>query len=865
MIKNTGILVITPSAKRANAVFAAILILLVSAYSAFSVEEVSNLSVEQLVARGDSLYDEFLLEEAFLTWTKAVELYRTLGKQASEAEILKKIGWIFDDIADYHKAIEYYQHSLQIAKDISDHKLQGQVLNNLGIVYMNLSEYDSALDYLQQSLQVRRNLGDKRGEGRVLNNMGMVYDILSDRREALKLYSQSLDISREIDDRRMEARVLGNMGVIYKNISDFPRALDYYDKSLMMKRELGDRYGESSTLTNIGVVYDLLGDHNRALEYYFNSLNMCEELGDKSGESENIDNIGAAYEASERNGEALEWYSKSLVLKEELGDRRGAGQVHNNIGIIYYHQGLYKEALNHCRIDLEICREIGDRNGECVTLSNIGMIYVKLDRIEEAGKAVENAIEMAEESDLAVNIQLAWLAQGRIYAHRRLDLQAVKCFEKVISSIESVRGDLEIFAQKSSYASRMHKAYNEIISALIRLDRDDDAFEYVERSRSRAFLDILEEGDVQVVESQHEDFLKRNSRTPDDRSYEPDLASLSTAAPLKLIEVQRMLRPQSALLEYFLTDTTVYVWRITREEAELSSINIAIDDVIEQVEGFRDAITVGGAVRKRSDNLYKALLEPVIAAVKDGSLVIVPHGILHYLPFHALLDNEGRYLIERFPLTYLPSASVLKYIDEKENAETNRLLAFGNPEAAGPDKAKLPQTEVEVEKIGKLFSIKDIFVGMQATEAKFHEIASQYDIIHLACHGELNAAHPLFSGLYFTSGGDFDGKLEVHEIFSLKLDAQLVTLSACQTGMGKLTNGDDLVGLSRAFIFAGTTSVLASIWMVADESTAFLMEKFYQYLRQNSKERALQKAQLDTMKEYPEVYAWAPFILIGSP
>jgi len=244
--------------------------------------------------------------------------------------------------------------------------------------------------------------------------------------------------------------------------------------------------------------------------------------------------------------------------------------------------------------------------------------------------------------------------------------------------------------------------------------------------------------------------------------------------------------------------------------------------------------------------------------------VVVPHGILHYLPFAALQDHRDRNLLDAYRISYLPSASTLKYLERKRHGRGQSLLALGNPAGGGADYTPLPLAAAEAQQIGTMYTHSRVLTGEQATEEAFKNLAPEYDILHLACHADLNSAYPMYSGLLLAPGGEEDGELHVHEIFNLELNASLIVLSGCQTGLGRLTTGDDLVGLSRAFIYAGTPSVLSSLWMVEDQSTAYLMSRFYQHLRTEDKAEALRLAQQETRAKYPELHAWASFVLIGD-
>jgi len=251
--------------------------------------------------------------------------------------------------------------------------------------------------------------------------------------------------------------------------------------------------------------------------------------------------------------------------------------------------------------------------------------------------------------------------------------------------------------------------------------------------------------------------------------------------------------------------------------------------------------------------------------IRTKRLIVVPHGALHKVPFAALNDGK-QFMVDKYALSVAPSSTVLEYVVKKRNRNRGRFLAFANPNT---DYVPLGFAEIEVNNISGLFSKKEIYSRGEATEGKAKGRTSSPDIIHFACHGEFNDKQPMQSGLLLSKDADNDGYLQVHEIFGLDLrNANLVVLSACDTGLSKIYGGDDLVGLSRGFIYAGTPSLIATLWEVADRSTAILMKEFYKnwYTKGLSKPEALRQAQLKlkAMPEYRHPFYWAPFIIIGD-
>ena len=260
--------------------------------------------------------------------------------------------------------------------------------------------------------------------------------------------------------------------------------------------------------------------------------------------------------------------------------------------------------------------------------------------------------------------------------------------------------------------------------------------------------------------------------------------------------------------------------------------------------------------------MYDRIVRPVSDKLKGYQLLtIVPHGALHYLPFAALNDGE-QYLIDRYDLRLLPSASVLRFLD-KEGSASQELLALGNPDLGDP-KYDLPGAEEEIKAIDQDWKGTRILLRNLASEANFKKFAPSFRFLHLASHGEFNPDEPLQSRMLLAPGDGEDGNLTVDELYDLRLNADLVTLSACETGLGNVESGDDVIGLTRGFLYAGAKSIVASLWPVSDKATAFLMERFYANLKNMSKAGALRQALVATKKKFPHPSFWSAFNLIGA-
>ena len=362
------------------------------------------------------------------------------------------------------------------------------------------------------------------------------------------------------------------------------------------------------------------------------------------------------------------------------------------------------------------------------------------------------------------------------------------------------------------------------------------------------------------------------------QSQNPEFASLKSAEVPELKEIQAQLDSETTLVEYYTTQDRAFAFVITKSSFK----SIPLPNASQANLDNRIAVFSNNRKPKKDEmdnseaqlalkELHQWLIAPVQAHLKTRKLVVVPHGILHTLPFAALTDGN-RYLNEDYALSTLPSASILQFLKGKRKPNANTILALGEPEIAEPLK-DLPFAKPEVEAIAGLYKTTPL-LGKNATEQAIWQKSGNVGILHLAAHGEYNPSNPLFSTIYLAGNrqtatdSHSDGRLEAREVYDLDLKAtNLVVLSACETQKGKRSTGDEVVGFSRAFIYAGTPSIIATLWSVDDEASGLLMQKFYKHLKGGmEKAEALRQAQIEirTDPKYRHPYYWAAFTLTGD-
>lgn len=491
------------------------------------------------------------------------------------------------------------------------------------------------------------------------------------------------------------------------------------------------------------------------------------------------------------------------------------------------------------------------------------------------------------------NGEIYWIIlfeRGQIAEGEGLADEAADFYKKAIEVIEQQRATIHTEASKIGFVGDKQRVYERLVDVLYAKQRNAEAFEYIERAKSRALVDMLaskqvaslqagdasvaarefDEADaellVQVPVSAQEGKQGQRAAAAQAagklRGAAPELGSLVTVSSLPVAEMRALLPADEALVQYYYQGQRLYASVFAMGEVRMLRLDAAsLDD---DIRSFRDQLDkMDPQVTVLARKLYDTLLRPLEAALgKSRRLLVVPHGALHYLPFAALHDGRN-YLVERYPLRTLPSASVLKYLRGGKPGAARQMLVLGNPDLNDP-KLDLPSAQLEAEKIAQRAGQARLLMRQQASETAVKADGARYPTLHIASHGIFNARRPLESHLLLARDGDNDGKLTVGELYALRLNADLVTLSACETGLGQVNTGDDVVGLTRGFLYAGASNVVASLWQVDDEATSQLMIRFYEALASRPKAEALRAAQLEVMKKYPHPYFWSAFYLTGS-
>jgi CHAT domain-containing protein/tetratricopeptide (TPR) repeat protein len=833
-------------------------------------------------------------QKALEYYSQSLPLRRAVGDRRGEASTLNSIGSVYSDLGEFQKALEYYSQSLPLRRAVGDLRGEAITLHNIGLVYSDLGEFQKALEYYSQSLPLSRAIGDRTQEATTLTSIGGVYSDLGEKQKALEYYSQSLPLYRATGARGGEASTLTNIGLVYSDLGEKQKALDYYSQSLPLRRAVGDRGGEASTLNNIGGVYSDLGEKQKALDYYSQSLPLFRAVGERSGEAVTLNNIGSVYSDLGEKQKALEYYNQSLPLKRAVGDRAGEALTLYNLAGAKRQQKNLTEALNDIESSIKIIENLRTkiaspelRSSYFATVQDYYEFFIdllmQLHKTNPKSGYDTKALEASERSRARSLIELLQESNANIREGIDPDLlQQEKSLQQQLEAIEKQR--IETISTPNPNATKIDE---------------------IDKQR----LSLLEQD--QQIQTQI-------------RTASPRYAALTQPQPLTLPEIQKQILDENTiLLQYSLGKYRSYLWVVTSTGVTSYELPKQVD-IETAAKNFLEAITSPiqrdspQQVAEASANLGKLILQPAAAQLGNKRLLIVPDGVLHYTPFQALTLDQTAGLNTNVPLIIeheiitLPSTSTLailrqNYGDRKPPSQTLAILADpvfspdderikGKITQATTEKLeennlglnrslrasnrqwppeRLPFTRQEAQTISSLFpsasSSQKIDFDANRTTATDGRLAN-YQIVHFATHGLANTENPELSGIVMSmvddKGNLVNGFLRLTDIFNLKLAANLVVLSACQSGMGQNVKGEGMVGLTRGFMYAGAQRVAVSLWNVDDEGTAVLMQKFYQKMVQQklAPAAALRAAQIEMMQQekWQSPYYWAAFTLQGE-
>ena len=742
--------------------------------------------------------------------------------------------------------------------------------------------------------------------------------------QALAYYEKTAQEALKQGDQLRAARALGAATTVAQRLGRYQKSIQYGTRSLELYKSAkdpaqSDLMAWAAVHAQLGSAYRAVGDQTRARQVLEDGLQFANIhlSGRREGQVEGYLLNGLAMVAYNqrdyqtalaRNTQAAQYFEDWEAHIPRRASERLRASVRRWYALALYGVGRAQLALKHpdeadAAFDksLKYARSTGLHEVEIDILGGQANLAVARQDWAKAAGLYQQSIALATQIKRVGGLPNLYNGLARSYAELGRTNDALAASREAVRHIEEVRAELSDSELRSGYFEGKQGIYERAVNLALQAQHPDEAFDLAERGRSRTFLDLLgsqttlskgrtralvdeevrlrarlAEAQAQAQDSGEESDRVRAQIEALDRDYRAFLvrvrkesleqASLMAVEPVTLPEIQALLPEGTTLLEYLVGDGGVVLWVVDRQRATVVQLPGDRQSLITQVRRFRGAITKQAPiadVQNQARGLYRRLLEPARKDIRGDRVVIVPHGVLHYLPFVALRTSSGRWMVEDFSVSTLPSASVLRYLAEKGMGASTRALVVGNPDLGA--ELALPWAEREARMVGQREKDATVLVRADATEVQVKKLLETAGVVHLATHGELSEEDPLSSAVLLVPGGGEDGRLEVREVFGLDMHARLVVLSACETGLGKLSRGDELVGLQRAFLYAGTPAVVTTLRKVDDKATFELVRSFYTRLEGTGSVEALRQAQLETMRAFPHPSAWAAFGLSGLP
>ena len=797
------------------------------------------------------------------------------------------IGKALVQVGRYREGIAQLQGLTTLVPDYAANDLYPGSQLDLGAALIGLNRYndaiaplDNARHYYRQQLDTAMQASDtnttkvaRLGLIDATLRLSLPLAILGRTEEAITSLQEAVDEANKTDNALLKVNTTLRVGDIYQQLQKDDDALRNYQAAADLATSEKLPQQQVQALLGVGQILVRQGQTDDARKALTMAAAAAKAVDEAKGQVSALNSLG------------------DLALVGDKPDARSAQK--------FYEQALnVATASNNPRLAIQPLMAIGDLQAS-TTPTLARLTYYR---------ALTNALLIDDRE-----------AQAHLYARfgQLANLgsdasSADAAYQNALGIIEQTARGFKSESLTSQFAANYAPIYADYLNVLFRQQRFAEAFTVSEQARARAFLDQLAAGPVDYRKGASADLLQKSddlrleldklrelqAQTEADvalsdeqraqtltalkqqiqereREYvevftrlqaaSPELSTLDSVQTLTVPQVQALLDPDTTLISYYTLATTSYAFVITANGVDCIALPVGQDQLAQWVRLFRDDETQGRGLQE----LGNAIITPLVAKIKTSHVVIVPRNVLNYVPFVAIPLADGGLFGQKFVLSYLPSASTLAYLAQSP-AQPGKLLALGNP--TDTSAAPLKFADKEVQDVSSLLS-GDAFTGSEATLQRLLNQASDAGVLYIAAHGTFNQRAPLFSALHLTASGNDDGLLEAYEIYSLDLTkkTELVVLSACETGIGGLTEGDEFSGLNRAFLYAGSPAVISTLWSVDDQATGLLMTKFFEMRKQGqANAQAIQSAQeyIRTYQEngqtpYASPYFWAGFILTG--
>lgn len=889
--------------------------------------------------------------EALTLYDESLAINTRLNRQGEIVTLLGNIGVIHQEQGNYQQARQEFEDALALSRQIGEQAGIAVALTNLGILAHKRQNAEEALRLLTEALALRRELGRAADIADCLNNIGSAYRLQGEYEEAAAKYGEALALYEQIEQPSGVAIARNNLGEIYREWGRYDMARQAYERAM----EIAQRIKRDDLIAvfsnNLGALYDAWGEYRTAFTFYQKSLEIERRLGRQREAATRLSNMGHALYWLKEYRNAATYFQQAADIETTIFGSPGLTTL-NNLASVAMRQGQYDAARSHFDHALRLARASGDLPSESRFLQNIGKLYYNQGDVARAIEITNEALTIARRLNRAASMASMLNNLGAYHIRLERFREAIPFLEESVALKEALRKTVDAGARRAYLAEEAH-TYRFLAFCYVKLGDFENAFRILELSQAKRLRERLrrERDDAPLPSLKAvqaalapEAAIVMYSEAPDEQLLQLLITDSGVKAAIRDLRQFAMNAPQDAQAASAALPTETRGLRIngaSDTEEPLASSSANFSKMIEQYRGLLTfdesdgrGLQLGNQQAAETpvaqDDTLTALSKRFYALMFDQSmrdalrgksrLIIVPDGLLNTLPFETLRDENGRYAVERYDISYAPSVAVLEIVRQRRYpADRRPLLAFGGavyqPETYRRDIAEnaaqvaylqrqadkafaanvppsrvydwldllwinLPGTLAEAQALGKVVKHAKIVTGEAVSERAVKKWSregklAEYRRIHFATHGiaipKIGELSAIVLSLSPNATRDEDGYLNIPEILGLEIKADAVTLSACETALGQLFQGEGTVGLIQAFLIAGANGVSASLWQVADDSTAAFMVAYYRLLDdyQGDDARAISEIKRRFLrgefgKEWAHPFFWAPFAHYGK-
>ena len=856
---------------------------------------------------------------------QALPLHRAAGDRVGEAKTLGNLGVVYWKIGQPYKSLDHLQQALTLSRAVGDKTAEAKVLGNLAVVYDTIGQPHKSLEYLQRALPVWQATGDRSGEAITLNNIGDLYNTVGQPQKALDYCQRALPLQRATGDKAGEGYTLNTIGDIYIRKGDFQKVLEYCGQALPLLRAAGDKAGEAYALTDIGHAYSVTDQPQKALESLQQALAIRQAEGNQAAVAYVLNTIGYAYTLTQQPQQALEYYRQALVIFQNVGDKAAEARTLGNIGILYSRQNNASKAGASLRQAIALLEALRHNLGELTEAkiafleSSLSTYTIYLDLLQRQGRQAD-AFALVQQMKARALLDLFGSGSVNLLSHltqeERLQLNALRAQPEILNRqmiAEGVKNEVgskkrfELLQEQLRQAERTLSTFSDTLylrhpevakarsvhtltlpQAARLLPADTALLEYatvrplIGKYVGDRILLFVVTADGQVS-------------THDVPALVPQLNQLAPAFRAACADPGKPYREQAQRMYRLLLGPAAK--RIAGKRHLLICPDgplwdvpfAALQDSQGEFVGARHLLTFAysatGAQAALAKSARRHALGTVLALANPAFGGVERFGDDVHVPGQRPFDAPSRPFdapSRPFDAPSRPFDAPSRPFDAPSRPFDAPSRPFDAPSrpfyapsrdflvAVRGGLKPLPGTQREADILRALYPSAAIYTGRNAQESVFKQQAGRYRYLHLASHAFFNDASPMLSSVFLAappSGDKEDGFLTARELFDLKLNADLVTLSACQTGRGESHSGEGMVGLTWALSVAGCPTQVVSQWSVDDAATAQLMTRFYRGLKAGQEKGMALQTAAKTLREqarYRHPYFWAPFILMGD-